>query len=230
MYDVVVIGGGPAGYASALYAHNFGLKVALVEKERVGGTCLIRGCIPAKTWLQAAEVYHTVTSASTFGVNVSGDVTFDWGAGLERKNKIVEGLVRGLSGLLKQRNVDIGVISLKDAWAWGFSGVMVRGSGAAWDLRKAQPYECYSEMDFDIPIGKNGDCYGRYLVRVEEMRQSNRIIQQCVKWLRANPGPVITDNHKVAPPSREDMKSSIDRKSTRLNSSHVRTSRMPSSA
>ena len=107
MYDVVVIGGGPAGYASALYAHNFGLKVALVEKERVGGTCLIRGCIPAKTWLQAAEVYHTVTKAGTFGVHVSGDVTFDWGAGLERKNKIVEGLVRGLSGLLKQRNVDV---------------------------------------------------------------------------------------------------------------------------
>jgi NADH-quinone oxidoreductase subunit D len=87
---------------------------------------------------------------------------------------------------------------------------MLRGSGIAWDLRKKQPYDVYDKMDFDIPVGVNGDCYDRYLVRVEEMRQSNRIIKQCVDWLRANPGPVITDNHKVAPPSRVEMKSNME--------------------
>ena len=121
----------------------------------------------------------------------------------------LEGLLTD-NRIFKQRNVDIGVVSLDDCWAWGFSGVMVRGSGAAWDLRRAQPYECYSDLEFDIPVGKNGDCYDRYLVRIEEMRQSNRIIRQCVDWLRANPGPVITANHKVAPPSRVDMKSNME--------------------
>ena len=87
---------------------------------------------------------------------------------------------------------------------------MLRGSGIAWDLRKHQPYDVYDRMDFDIPVGKTGDCYDRYLVRVEELRQSNRIIKQCVDWLRANPGPVITDNHKVAAPSREGMKSNME--------------------
>ena len=90
--------------------------------------------------------------------------------------------------IFKQRNVDIGVVKLEDAWNWGFSGVMVRGSGAAWDLRKAQPYECYSEMDFDIPIGKNGDCYDRYLIRMEEMRQSIKIMKQCLTKLRSPEG------------------------------------------
>lgn len=106
MHDIVIIGGGPGGYAAALYAHNFGLDVVLVEKERVGGTCLIRGCIPAKTWLQAAEVFTTVRDSAEFGVN-SSEPTFDWGRGLERKNKVVDGLVRGLSGLLKQRKVEV---------------------------------------------------------------------------------------------------------------------------
>lgn len=106
MYDVVIIGGGPGGYASALYAHNFGLSVALVEKDSVGGTCLIRGCIPAKTWLQAAEVFTTVSHAADFGV-VVGEPTFDWGVALERKNSIVNGLVTGLAGLLKMRKVDV---------------------------------------------------------------------------------------------------------------------------
>ena len=92
----------------------------------------------------------------------------------------------------------------------GFTGPMLRGSGIAWDLRKKQPYDVYDQLDFDIPVGNNGDTYDRYLVRVEEMRQSNRIIKQCVDWLRANPGPVITDNHKVAPPSRVDMKSNME--------------------
>jgi len=110
----------------------------------------------------------------------------------------------------KQRTVDIGVIGPEDALAWGFSGPCLRASGIAWDLRKKQPYDVYDRMDFDVPVGVNGDTYDRYLVRVEEMRQSNRIIQQCVAWLRANPGPVITDNHKVAPPSREAMKSNME--------------------
>jgi NADH-quinone oxidoreductase subunit D len=92
----------------------------------------------------------------------------------------------------------------------GMTGPMLRGSGFAWDLRKKQPYDAYDQVEFDVPVGKTGDSYDRYLVRVQEMRESNRIIQQCVKWLRANPGPVITDNHKIAPPSREGMKSNME--------------------
>jgi len=114
--------------------------------------------------------------------------------------------------IFKQRNVDIGVVSLDDAWAWGFSGVMVRGSGAAWDLRKAQPYECYDEMDFDIPVGKNGDCYDRYLIRMEEMRQSTRIMKQCIDKLNApdGKGPVSSTDGKVVPPKRGEMKRSME--------------------
>ncbi len=110
----------------------------------------------------------------------------------------------------KQRTVGIGVVTPERALNMGFTGAMLRGSGVAWDLRKKQPYDAYSLVDFDVPVGKTGDCYDRYLVRVAEMRQSNRIIKQCVDWLRANPGPVITDNHKVAAPSRESMKSNME--------------------
>jgi NADH-quinone oxidoreductase subunit D len=110
----------------------------------------------------------------------------------------------------KQRTVDIGVVSAEQALAWGMSGPMLRGSGIEWDLRKKQPYAKYAEVDFDIPVGVKGDCYDRYLVRVEEMRQSNRIIQQCVKWLRANPGPVMVRNYKVVPPSRVEMKDDME--------------------
>jgi NADH-quinone oxidoreductase subunit D len=114
--------------------------------------------------------------------------------------------------IFKQRNVDIGVISLAETWNWGFSGVMVRGSGAAWDLRKAQPYECYAEMDFDIPIGKNGDCYDRYLIRMEEMRQSVKIMKQCLEKLRSpdGQGRVSVDDHKIVPPKRSEMKRSME--------------------
>ena len=114
--------------------------------------------------------------------------------------------------IFKQRNVDIGVISLADAWGWGFSGVMVRGSGAAWDLRKAQPYECYAELDFDIPIGKNGDCYDRYCIRMEEMRQSVRIMKQCIAKLRGpeGQGPVAIEDNKIFPPRRAEMKRSME--------------------
>jgi NADH-quinone oxidoreductase subunit D len=110
----------------------------------------------------------------------------------------------------KQRLVGIGVIPPERALQLGLTGPMLRGSGVEWDLRKKQPYEVYDRLDFDIPVGVNGDCYDRYLVRMEEMRQSARIIKQCVDWLRANPGPVISDNHKVAPPSREKMKGSME--------------------
>jgi NADH-quinone oxidoreductase subunit D len=110
----------------------------------------------------------------------------------------------------KQRLVNIGIVTPERAQALGFTGPMLRGSGIAWDLRKKQPYEVYDKMDFDIPIGTNGDCYDRYLVRVHEMRESNKIIQQCVTWLRANQGPVISDDHKVAPPSREGMKANME--------------------
>jgi len=110
----------------------------------------------------------------------------------------------------KQRLVGVGVVDPERAKALGFTGPMLRGSGVEWDLRKKQPYEVYDLLDFDIPVGRNGDCYDRYLVRVEEMRQSNRIIRQCIEWLRNHPGPVMTDNHKVAPPSRVDMKSNME--------------------
>ena len=110
----------------------------------------------------------------------------------------------------KQRTVDIGVVTRDQALAWGMSGPMLRGSGVEWDLRKKQPYAKYAEVDFDIPVGVTGDCYDRYLVRVEEMRQSNRIIKQCVGWLRANPGPVMIRNFKVAPPSRVEMKDDME--------------------
>jgi NADH-quinone oxidoreductase subunit D len=114
--------------------------------------------------------------------------------------------------IFKQRNVDIGVIGLDDAWKWGFSGVMVRGSGAAWDLRKSQPYECYGELDFDIPVGKNGDCYDRYLIRMEEMRQSVRIMKQVIALLNGDggKGPVSSEDGKVVPPKRSEMKRSME--------------------
>ena len=110
----------------------------------------------------------------------------------------------------KQRTVNIGIVAPERALNMGFTGPMLRGSGIAWDLRKKQPYDVYDKLDFDVPVGKTGDVYDRYLVRMEEMKQSNRIIKQCVDWLRTNPGPVITDNHKVAPPSRESMKTNME--------------------
>ena len=110
----------------------------------------------------------------------------------------------------KQRTVGIGVVSPERALQLGFTGPMLRGSGIEWDLRKKQPYEVYDRVDFDIPVGVNGDCYDRYLVRVEEMRQANRIVRQCVEWLRANPGPVMVANHKVTPPMRSEMKGDME--------------------
>ncbi len=128
--------------------------------------------------------------------------------------KVLDDIETLLTGnrIFKQRNVDIGIVSLEECFKWGFSGVMVRGSGAAWDLRKAQPYECYSEMDFDIPIGKNGDNYDRYLIRMQEMRESVKIMKQCVSLLNspAGQGPISSKDGKVVPPKRGEMKRSME--------------------
>ncbi|WP_029355784.1 NADH-quinone oxidoreductase subunit D [Bosea sp. 117] len=121
----------------------------------------------------------------------------------------LEGLLTD-NRIFKQRNVDIGIVSLADAFAWGFSGVMVRGSGAAWDLRRAQPYECYSEMEFSIPVGKNCDNYDRYCIRMEEMRQSAHIMRQCCERLLKEPGPVSAVDNKIVPPKRGEMKRSME--------------------
>src|SRR5450755_3509440 len=123
----------------------------------------------------------------------------------------IEGLLTG-NRIFKQRTVDIGVVKLEDAWNLGFSGVMVRGSGAVWDLRKSQPYECYSELEFDVPIGKNGDSFDRYLIRMEEMRQSIRIMKQCLERLRSpsGQGPVSAADSKIVPPKRDEMKRSME--------------------
>jgi NADH-quinone oxidoreductase subunit D len=128
--------------------------------------------------------------------------------------KVVDDIDTLLTGnrIFKQRNVDVGIVKPEDVWKWGFSGVMVRSAGFPWDLRKSQPYECYAEMDFDIPVGKNGDCYDRYLIRMEEMRQAVRIMKQCVEKLnRADGmGPVASEDGKVVPPRRSDMKRSME--------------------
>ncbi len=123
----------------------------------------------------------------------------------------IEGLLTD-NRIFKQRNVDIGVVTLEEGLARGFSGVMIRGSGGAWDLRRAQPYECYNDFEFDIPVGKNGDCYDRYLVRMEEMRQSVRIMKQCIDKLTSGEGqgPVLAPNNKVTPPRRAEMKRSME--------------------
>ncbi|MCB1588436.1 MAG: NADH-quinone oxidoreductase subunit D, partial [Xanthomonadales bacterium] len=110
----------------------------------------------------------------------------------------------------KQRTVGIGVVTPEQALRMGMTGPMLRGSGIAWDLRKKQPYAAYADLDFDIPIGAQGDCYDRYLIRIEEMRQSTRLIKQCIDWLRVNPGPVMARNFKVSPPSREEMKDDME--------------------
>jgi NADH-quinone oxidoreductase subunit D len=121
----------------------------------------------------------------------------------------IDGLVTP-NRIFKQRNVDIGVVAKDEAIARGFTGVMLRGSGVAWDLRKAQPYDCYADMEFDVPVGHNGDCYDRYLCRMEEIRQAVKIMKQCIARLRTTPGPVLTTDGKVAPPRRGDMKRSME--------------------
>ena len=155
-----------------------------------------------------ASKWHTEREVEQMNQHREGNLLeFIW-AFTERFPKCIDEYETLLTDnrIWKQRTVDIGIISPEKALAYGFTGPMLRGSGIAWDLRKKQPYAAYDEMDFDIPVGTNGDCYDRYLVRVEEMRQSNRIIRQCVEWLRTNPGPIKTTDHKVTPPTREEMK------------------------
>ncbi|MEM0929757.1 MAG: NADH-quinone oxidoreductase subunit D [Pseudomonadota bacterium] len=135
------------------------------------------------------------------------DDIYAWTETWQKVSDEIEGLITD-NRIFKQRNVDIGVVSKEQALEWGFTGVMLRGSGVPWDLRKAQPYEIYDELDFDVVIGKNGDCYDRYVVRIEEMFQSIKIMRQCIEML--DPGPVMTTDGKVAPPRRADMKSSME--------------------
>jgi len=132
-----------------------------------------------------------------------------WAQAFPRALDDLEGLITN-NRIFKQRNADIGVVSRDQALAWGFTGVMLRGSGVAWDLRRNQPYECYDELEFDIPLGVNGDCYDRYLCRVEEMRQSIKIMHQAVDMLKKTPGLVLAEDHKVAPPRRGEMKRSME--------------------
>ena len=133
----------------------------------------------------------------------------DWAVAFERPINDIDKLITG-NRIFKQRNVDIGVVTKEEAINWGFSGVMVRGSGIAWDLRRSQPYECYDDFEFDIPLGVNGDCYDRYLCRMEEMRQSARIIIQCADRLKKTPGAVMTEDNKIVPPRRGEMKRSME--------------------
>jgi len=133
----------------------------------------------------------------------------EWAKAFPKVLADIDGLVTP-NRIFKQRNVDVGVVPKEQTFAWGFSGVMLRGSGVAWDLRRNQPYECYDELEFDVPLGVNGDCYDRYLCRMEEMRQSVRIMLQCCDRLRKTPGPSLTDDHKVSPPRRGDMKTSME--------------------
>ena len=132
-----------------------------------------------------------------------------WASAFPKVLNDIEGLITG-NRIFKQRNVDIGFVTKDQALAWGFTGVMLRGSGVAWDLRRSQPYECYDEMEFDIPLGVHGDCYDRYLCRVEEMRQSIKIMRQCADLLKKTPGLVLADDHKVSPPRRGEMKRSME--------------------
>jgi NADH-quinone oxidoreductase subunit D len=132
-----------------------------------------------------------------------------WAKAFARPLADIDKLITG-NRIFKQRNVDIGVVSKQEAIDWGFSGVMVRGSGVEWDLRRTQPYECYDEMEFDIPLGVNGDCYDRYLCRMQEMRESTKIILQCVERLKKTPGPVMTLDNKIVPPRRGEMKRSME--------------------
>lgn len=159
-----------------------------------------------------ASMWHSEKAVKALNEDRSGSLLdFIW-AFTERFPKCVDDYETLLTDnrIWKQRTVGIGVVSPERAMQLGFSGPMLRGSGIAWDIRKKQPYAAYANLDFDIPIGKEGDCYDRYCVRIEEMRQSNRIIRQCVEWLRQNPGPVIIADNKIIPPSREQMKEGME--------------------
>lgn len=168
--------------------------------------------LPEKMPQYKASKWHSAKEVAELNENRQGSLLDFLQSFTDRFPKCVDEYEELLTNnrIWKQRTVDIGIISAERAIALGFTGPMLRGSGVEWDLRKKQPYEVYDRLDFDIPVGTNGDCYSRYLVRVNEMRQSNRIIQQCIDWLRKNPGPVMIEDYKVAPPPREEMKISME--------------------
>lgn len=168
--------------------------------------------LPAKMPQYRASRWHTEKEVAALNENRQGsllDFIWDFTERFPARVDEYETLLTD-NRIWKQRTVDIGIISPERAIALGLTGPMLRGSGVEWDLRKKQPYEVYDQLDFAIPVGVNGDCYDRYLVRVAELRQSNRIIRQCVEWLRNNPGPVMLAQHKVTPPSRVDMKKDME--------------------
>lgn len=168
--------------------------------------------LPDKMPQHQASPYRTQQDLSALNFNRKGSLLdFIWDF-TERFPKLVDEYETLLTEnrMWKQRTVGIGVVSAERAIALGFTGPMLRGSGVAWDLRRKQPYEVYDKLEFDIPIGKTGDCYDRYLVRMEEMRQSNRIMRQCVEWLQKNPGPVMIDDPKIVPPKRAVMKEDME--------------------
>lgn len=168
--------------------------------------------LPAKMPQYRASKWHNEKHIKEMNANREGsllDFIWDFTERFPARVAEYETLLTD-NRIWKQRTVGIGVVSPEDAISLGFTGPMLRGSGVEWDLRKKQPYEVYDRLDFDIPVGVNGDCYDRYLVRIEEMRQSNQLIRQCVEWLRKNPGPVSLENHKITPPSRVAMKEKME--------------------
>lgn len=168
--------------------------------------------LPAKMPQYKPSKWHNAAEIAKINQNREGsllDFIWDFTENFPKRVDEYEELLTD-NRIWKQRTVNIGVISPEQAIAMGFTGPMLRGSGVEWDLRRKQPYEVYGQLDFQIPVGVNGDCYDRYLVRVEELRQSNHIIRQCVEWLRKNPGPVMTSHHKIAPPTRVDMKEKME--------------------
>lgn len=168
--------------------------------------------LPAKMPQYKPSRWHNAAEVTKLNKNREGsllDFIWDFTEQFPKRIDEYEELLTD-NRIWKQRTVNIGVISPDHAIAMGFTGPMLRGSGVEWDLRRKQPYEVYNQLDFDIPVGVNGDCYDRYLVRVEELRQSNKIIRQCVEWLRHNEGPVMSDHHKIAPPTRVDMKEKME--------------------
>src|SRR5579884_2665869 len=180
----------------------------LAIERLLGITVPKRGQIIRVLFHEISRLLSHLLNVTTQAMDVGALTPPLWG--FEEREKLM-GFYERASGS-RMHAAFFGVVKLADAWAWGFSGVMVRGSGAAWDLRKAQPYECYAELDFDIPVGLNGDCYDRYCIRMEEMRQSVRIMRQCIRKLRAaeGQGPVTVADHKIVPPRRAEMKRSME--------------------
>ena len=208
--------------AMSMFLYCFREREALMDcYEAVSGTRMhatyyrpggVYRDLPERMPRYQASKWHDNKAVAKMNVNRNAsllDFLWDFTQRFPKKIDEYETLLTD-NRIWKQRTVNIGVVSPERALQLGFSGPMLRGSGIAWDLRKTQPYAVYDQLDFDIPVGLNGDCYSRYLVRIEEMRQSNRIIQQCIQWLRTHPGPVMLSDHKLTPPPREQMKTDME--------------------